>query len=181
MNLVKTHRIRVQTCSRKSADFVWKRPSRSFSLRGLTNKQDKYISLVPKNARQNKPGSRNFSLRDLTKKIRQVYDWHKSSARTYWRRRRGGWAVRRRQQAIGGQCLVSILSNVRKEKETKMIGFSYYIMQSYMHTCNKTICSLPIVLYIPPARKRMSRLYRGVHKWRFDFLSWKIANSRICI
>ena len=114
-------------------------------------------------------------------KIRQVYDWHKSSARTYWRRRRGGWAVRQRQQAIGGQCLVSILSNVRKEKETKMIGFSYYIMQSYMHTCNKTICSLPIVLYIPPARKRMSRLYRGVHKWRFDFLSWKIANSRICI
>lgn len=90
MNLVKTHRIRVQTCSRKSAGFVWKRPSRSFFLRGLTNKQDKYISLVPKKARQNKPGSRNFSLRDLTKKIRQVYDWHKSSARTYWRRRRVG-------------------------------------------------------------------------------------------
>ena len=85
----------------------------------------------------------------------------------------GGWAVRRRQQAIGGQCLVSILSNVRKEKETKMIGFSYYIMQSYMHKCNKTICSLPIVLYIPPARKRMSRLYRGVHKWRFDYFELK--------
>jgi len=43
----------------------------------------------------------------------------------------GGWAVRRRQQAIGGQCLVYILSNVRKEK--KMIGFFPIILCS--HTC----------------------------------------------
>ena len=74
----------------------------------------------------------------------------------------GGWAVRRRQQAIGGQCLIYILSNVRKEKKTKMIGFSYYIMQSYMHTCNKTICSLPIVLYIFPPRASVRQDCIGV-------------------
>jgi len=31
----------------------------------------------------------------------------------------GWWVVRRRQQAIGGQCLVYILSNVRKEKKKR--------------------------------------------------------------
>ena len=95
----------------------------------------------------------------------------------------GGWAVRRRQQAIGGQCLIIYLIKCQKRKnKTKMIGFSYYIMQSYMHKCNKTICSLPIVLYIFPPRASVRQDCIGVSiNDVLIFLSWKIANSRICI